>query len=101
MPRLNKPLRPRYNQSTIATRELNADPFYQTQQWRRLSKRVAIEEPLCRLCLEDGNTVAGQCTDHIVPRRLRPDLSLERTNLQRLCNRCHAIKSAKEGKINK
>lgn len=54
-----------------------------------LRQRVLAEEPLCRACGAPATEV-----DHIQPRHRRPDLFEVRANLQALCRRCHARKTA-------
>ena len=66
--------------------------------WDALARRVIAEEPLCRLCEADGRITASTQADHIVPVSVRPDLKQERSNLQGLCDRCHAAKSAAEAR---
>ncbi|MED4046699.1 HNH endonuclease signature motif containing protein [Priestia aryabhattai] len=52
--------------------------------------------PLCEHCLLEGKLTPVDVIDHV--RELKDDWSkrLDLSNLQSLCNRCHAIKSAKE-----
>jgi 5-methylcytosine-specific restriction endonuclease McrA len=54
---------------------------------------VRMEEPLCRHCLREGRVTASVLVDHIIPLSQRPDLRLDRTNLQALCSRCHSLKT--------
>ncbi|MFA6516735.1 MAG: HNH endonuclease signature motif containing protein [Bacteroidia bacterium] len=68
---------------------------YNSPAWRKLSKQVALEEPLCSECRKEGRAVPGEVTDH--------DKAIEdggdpwaRENLHRLCNSCHNSKSARE-----
>lgn len=72
--------------------------FYNSTNWRQTSKRFLAENPLCVHCLADGFIVAAQCVDHIVPLRFGGE-KLDVRNLQALCFRCHAKKSAKESKM--
>src|SRR4051812_23845917 len=74
-------LRPRPD---AAARGYNAD-------WRQIRAEVLAAEPGCRLCAADGIQRTAIMVDHIVPVRERPELRLERSNLQPLCWRHHAL----------
>ena len=73
------------------------DGFYQTARWRKLRHYVLSREPLCRDPFgehaEWSEVVVATEVDHIVPRRVRPDLELAIENLQALCKRCHSRKT--------
>ena len=69
------------------------DTFYSSSAWRRLRKIIIQLEPLCRWCNEEGKVVPAQMVDHIIPIKQGGE-KLDRANLQPLCNRCHAQKSA-------
>jgi len=56
--------------------------------------KVLEEEPLCRMCMKEGKITAAQMVDHIKPRS-KGGADFERSNLQPLCNKCHAKKTAK------
>ncbi len=64
--------------------------------WHRMRNMVLAEEPLCRLCGREGRLAAAAEVDHIVPIVRRPDLRLDRGNLQPLCRACHARKTREE-----
>lgn len=66
--------------------------WYKSQAWLRLRARVLKEEPVCREC---GDRLATH-VDHIRPRRDFPELALDRSNLQGLCEQCHNRKSGRE-----
>ena len=72
-----------YNQQRPARHQ-----FYQTKEWRRLSKQVLAEEPWCAC---GGRTTQA---DHIISIKDRPDLALVRENLVGRCASCHSRKSA-------
>lgn len=72
--------------------------FLKTARWRRVRDRKLTRSPLCEPCLRKDpprRTVASQ-VDHVIPRRRRPDLVFEMANLESVCTRCHARKSAEE-----
>ena len=82
-------------------RKHNNQKFYNSAQWRRLAKQVEREtNGLCEECKKAGRlkdaTGRKGVTDHIIPIRRDWSLRLTRSNLQRLCNKCHNIKSGKE-----
>ncbi len=50
---------------------------------------VLADEPLCRLCDQQGRVTAATVVDHIIRIKVRPDLRLDMSNLQLLCKSCH------------
>ena len=69
----------------------NIDGFYSSRPWFKVRAKVLKRDGYrCRMC---GAAVAGPyaaSVDHIIPRRLRPDLALDMSNLQTLCTvSCH------------
>jgi len=50
---------------------------------------VLADEPLCRLCDQQGRVTAATVVDHIIRIKVRPDLRLDMSNLQPLCKSCH------------
>ncbi len=76
------------------------DGFYQTTRWRKLRRYMLALEPLCRDPFgehaEWSEVVSASEVDHIVPRRVRPELELSLGNLQGLCKRCHSRKTKAE-----
>lgn len=79
-------------------RQTNEDnQFYHTKEWKAVSYVMSIEEPLCRECKKKNNRVkASTITDHIIQVR-KGGSKYDKSNLQRLCDSCHASKSGKEG----
>ena len=67
------------------------DAFLESYEWRRMRMEVIKERGArCECCgatPADGRTVIN--VDHIQPRRLRPDLALDKSNLQVLCHDCN------------
>jgi 5-methylcytosine-specific restriction protein A len=59
-----------------------------TTQWRKLREIVIRRDGICQMCGMDGNHV-----DHIVPRKLGGDDSLN--NLQLLCEQCNLRKGGR------
>lgn len=72
------------------------EAFYGRKAWRSARADVLRTEPLCRMCAHANRTTAATIVDHIQPLKARPDLALERTNLQPLCRPCHHIKTQQD-----
>lgn len=70
--------------------------FYQSTAWRKLRAVKLKQQPLCEECLSKGIHTSAKVADHIVPIN-RGGVALNIENLQSLCDRCHNVKSAKEG----
>ncbi|MFN3261272.1 MAG: HNH endonuclease [Pikeienuella sp.] len=66
--------------------------FYKSKEWAKMRAKVMREEPTCRMCGSDSPRAVA---DHIIPRRVRPDLALVRGNIQRLCRDCHEREKAR------
>ncbi len=64
--------------------------FYDTPAWKRLRRRVL--KRYGRACMKCG-THDGPTIDHVKPRSLFPELSLDFDNLQVLCQPCNSSKS--------
>lgn len=94
--RNQRPRNRRYNKD----RSLNKDEyklsrFYSTTAWKRLREAYITREPLCEHCTLRGRVAVGTMVDHIHERR-DGGASLDMNNLQTLCHRCHAQKTADE-----
>ena len=61
--------------------------------WTKLRAQVLRDEPDCQACGAEGQP--SDHVDHIRP--LSAGGTNERENLQRLCHRCHSVKTATEG----
>lgn len=60
-----------------------------SQAWRRLSVKVAGEEPVCWLRLP-GCTYWSTEGDHVLPVDTHPELCLVRSNVRGACRHCNA-----------
>lgn len=70
------------------------DKFLNSPEWIALRNHKIEETPWCEECDRQGKGfVPGIDVDHIIPRKERPDLSLEKSNLQTLCLKCHCRKT--------
>lgn len=66
------------------------DSFYESWAWKRVRyEALKIHGARCMLCGATKESGAVICVDHIKPRALFPQLELEQSNLQVLCNDCN------------
>lgn len=70
---------------------VGSSQFLETYEWRKLRYEFLLDkEARCAACgrtpQEDGIRIQ---IDHILPRKLRPDLALDKSNLQILCHECN------------
>lgn len=70
------------------------DPFYKTSQWYKIRNHVIQSHPICKVC----QVAIATHVDHIKPRSAG-GADYDLANLQPICARCHAQKTAKENKI--
>lgn len=81
---------------TATANRLDREAFYRSPQWRAVRFDVLKDAGgRCVLCGSGGSGVILH-VDHIKPRSLRPDLSLEPKNLQCLCEDCNLGKSNRD-----
>lgn len=59
-----------------------------TQEWKRLRRRVVAEEPVCWLQLP-GCTTVSTVADHVKPVSTHPELALIRSNVRGACESCN------------
>ena len=80
------------------TRQHDNSAFYHSKAWRMTRKFYIKDNPLCEMCKRKSppETTAGQCVDHIKPISMGGHQTSS-SNLQTLCNSCHAKKSSLEG----
>lgn len=67
--------------------------LYGTARWQSVRASQLREEPLCRLCAEDGRVVPAVVCDHVHPHRGNVE-SFWAGPFQSLCKSCHS--SAKQ-----
>jgi 5-methylcytosine-specific restriction endonuclease McrA len=71
------------------------DDFYRSKAWLRF--RFAIERArgrVCEACKQAVPKPGKLHADHILSRRLYPQLALDPANIQLLCSSCHSRKTA-------
>lgn len=73
---------------------LMADDFLSTYEWRVLRMKVIKKYGAkCQCCGASPETGAVINVDHIKPRKRFPNLALDESNLQVLCDACNQGKS--------
>ncbi len=77
----------------ISPARAEAFDFYSSSRWRTFRAQVLGESPWCIECWKRGQRVRATDVDHIIRRRLRPDLAFVRSNAQSLCHSCHSTKT--------
>jgi 5-methylcytosine-specific restriction endonuclease McrA len=88
MPTVNKIQRPWLS----PPKEEAHDSFYNSRQWRKLRALVLTEDPLCYYCRLIGKVVLATIGDHYKPKKLFPDLALDRENIKGCCDYHHQVK---------
>lgn len=66
--------------------------------WSKIRNAYLAKYPLCRMCLIDGTVKQADMVDHIIPLRQGGE-RLHWSNLQSLCNRCHAGKTQDDKRL--
>ena len=80
------------NKETYEKRKGKYFDFYQTKQWRNLSKSYRVSHPYCEQCYQRGIIRPAEICDHIIEVRKDWDKRLDWDNLQSLCQQCHEMK---------
>ena len=62
------------------------------RQWRKVRAAVLADEPLCRMCAEQGTTMAATEVDHVDGNSSNND----RANLRPLCKPCHSRRTLRD-----
>ncbi len=100
MPTLNlSSPRPKWIPERVAhgRRVVSNYEFYNKRAWRKVAKLHKQLNPLCVMCEQAGRITPATVTDHPIPIN-EGGSKWDWDNLQSLCDRCHAIKSATEGR---
>jgi 5-methylcytosine-specific restriction endonuclease McrA len=88
------PLHPRRETWNLRPRPKTLERGYAGRKYLLWRAQVFAEHPVCAGC--GAPPQDGDAADHLIPLSRRPDLAYEPANGQRLCRRCHAIKSQRE-----
>ena len=84
---------------------MRPNPFYQSEQWKRIRNNHRQSEPLCRHCHQQGKVTPMAHVDHILPinpanpwdfDNVRYGNPVDTANLQSLCLSCHSKKTGAE-----
>ena len=67
--------------------------FYTTSAWIKIRDRRRIESPICVECEKQGKIRPMKIVDHVFSIEERPDLALEYSNTQSLCDYHHILKT--------
>ena len=68
----------------------NSDGFLQSKAWKRLRFQALKKHGMkCQACGASPSTGAVLNVDHLLPRRLFPEMALQLDNLQVLCGTCN------------
>ena len=100
MPKIDKIEKPSWIDKSVDSghsRMVSID-FYHTTQWREIRQKKLSMNPICEHCEKRGKVTPGKVIDHIIPIQFggsKTDLD----NLQSLCSKCDAIKTAKDKHI--
>ena len=71
--------------------------LYNSRKWRKFSHQLRKDNPLCKMCLDEGKTTPSQMVDHILEIN-KGGSEWDVNNLQCLCNAHHAKKSGRSKK---
>ena len=63
--------------------------FYSSMRWRKLRSCKLSAYPLCETCKREGRVTLACHVHHVQPRKARPDLAHDPSNLQSICASCH------------
>lgn len=75
--------------------DVTSKEFLNTWEWKTLRYEVLLEQgAVCKCCGAKPSDGVTLCVDHIKPRRTHPQLALDKTNLQVLCNDCNMGKGS-------
>lgn len=95
----------RINKPHTNTRSEFVNKIHQSNRWKKLSKQYRLKNPICEICLKECQDPKSNrfgdiprlasSVDHIKPLFLGGEPYNE-SNLQSLCNECHAKKSHAE-----
>jgi 5-methylcytosine-specific restriction protein A len=82
----NQAVNHRYNKERTDTLERE---FYGQQRWKVARAAYLLDHPYCERHLEQGKFVPAVMVHHKKAVKDYPDLALEPTNFESLCDACH------------
>ena len=83
---------------SVSRKDKASRKWYNSAGWRGVNGRRArqlADEPLCKMCADDGRVRVANIADHVVPHRENYGLFWF-GKLQSLCKTCHDIKKQRE-----
>jgi 5-methylcytosine-specific restriction endonuclease McrA len=85
--------------SKAKTNSLQHDSFYDSIQWRLISRTFKRNNPFCYYCSVKENPIItiGFICDHLLPRRFFPELEFTESNFRNSCRSCDQKKRQIEG----
>ncbi|MBS4191756.1 HNH endonuclease [Bacillus sp. FJAT-49705] len=87
----------RHNYYDKYQRDKDAAAFYKSVAWQRMREQALQRDlGLCQHCFANKEITLADMVDHIIPIKLAWEYRLWLDNLQSLCNRCHAAKTAED-----
>lgn len=73
-----------------AIKQGNVRRFYKSKEWKNKRKAILIRDNYeCQKCKSRGKFHKAECVHHKKHLKDYPELALEDSNLQSLCNACH------------
>lgn len=63
-------------------------------EWQKLRRQVLDDDPLCRVCREQGRTTLATAVDHIKPKAKGGTDAWD--NLRPICDPCHRVKTIED-----
>jgi 5-methylcytosine-specific restriction endonuclease McrA len=84
--------RERFTEQKGRTKESQSG-FYTTKEWIAIRDRRRSENPICIECEKQGRIRPMKIVDHIISIEERPDLALDYSNTQSLCDYHHILKT--------
>lgn len=73
--------------------EASQSGFYTSSAWIKVRDRRRKESPICIECEKQGRIRPMKIVDHIISVEERPDLALDLSNTQSLCDFHHTLKT--------
>lgn len=73
----------------VVIEKYNRNPFYQSTEWRELSKFIRRKDPFCQLCILLNKLTFAESVDHVDGNTDNND----HENLLPLCHHCHSWKT--------
>lgn len=85
-----------YKQRRYLATDSKYRAFYKTRAWRKLSRKILGNNPICVSCYEKGVIRPAQIADHRI--ELKDDWyrRLDENNIQAMCYACHNRKTREE-----